>query len=273
MKNKYVAIAISVYDSDRPDFLDSSLSSLFSQSYPFIDIYMQVDGYISTELKTVLEKYSNHENFYCDFYPQNMGLAFQLNNAIEKILSTDKYSYIARMDSDDISLPDRIEKQVCYLELNPNIAVVGTSVTEFHSNGQVFEKIMPANHDDLEYNIVKRCPFNHPTVMFNLLVIKDEHLQYNGNLKNTQDYYLWVDLLSLGYKFSNIEDVLLKFRIDDNFHKRRGFKKAVNDFNSRWYAMNKLDILSASNLVHAFLLFGLRISPSFIKEFAYKKLR
>jgi hypothetical protein len=109
--------------------------------------------------------------------------------------------------------------------------------------------------------------------MFNLNVIKSDDLKYDGVLRNTQDYYLWIELLKKGYKFANLREPLLKFRIDENFHKRRGLKKAINDFNSRVYAMKALNVFSTSNILHALLLFGLRVSPSFLKKLAYDRFR
>jgi hypothetical protein len=94
-----------------------------------------------------------------------------------------------------------------------------------------------------------------------------------SSLKNTQDYYLWVDLVKDGCLFANINETLLKFRIDENFHQRRGLKKAMNDLKSRLYSFKILKNYSISNVLHVILLFILRVSPAWIKKLAYKKLR
>ncbi|MCV5855842.1 glycosyl transferase 2 family protein, partial [Escherichia coli] len=88
----------------------------------------------------------------------------------------------------------------------------------------------PSEHNSLVNNIVKRCPFNHPSVMFRIDVFEEHNLKYKDELQNTQDYYFWVDAIKSGLKLANINEPLLKFRIDDKFHSRRGVKKAKNDF-------------------------------------------
>ncbi|KPV96910.1 glycosyltransferase [Pseudoalteromonas sp. P1-8] len=268
-----VAVAISIYKNDNAKCVVASLESLVEQSYKKLDVFLQVDGFVTAEVKKVIELYQTRNNFHCEFYPENKGLAFQLNRAIERILDKDEFDYIARMDADDISFKSRIAEQVLFFEKNPEVAVLGSSIIEFDNKGNETLKLMPSEHADLTKNIIKRCPFNHPTVMFNMNVIGRADLAYDSNLKNTQDYYLWVDLLKKEYKFANLSKPLLKFRIDENFHARRGFKKAVNDFSSRIYAMKMLHIFSLSNILHTLLLFGLRLSPSFVKSFAYKRFR
>ncbi|ENG7682360.1 glycosyltransferase [Providencia stuartii] len=274
MDDRKIAVAMSVYHADKPEYFKQALNSLFEQTFPNIDIYIQVDGPISNDLKEIISIFQEQKKkIFVDFYPESRGLAFQLNRAISTILSKNQYHFIARMDSDDISDINRFQQQVDFFDKKQNIAVLGCSVIEFYNNGQEYTKIMPAEHQTLIDNIVKRCPFNHPTVMFNLSIIKKEDLLYKSELKNTQDYYLWVDLLSKGYLFANITQPLLHFRIDDNFHSRRGINKAVNDIKSRFYAMKKLKCYSIKNFCFAISLFVLRFSPIFIRKIAYKNFR
>jgi glycosyltransferase involved in cell wall biosynthesis len=273
MSCERVAIAMSVYQSDDPDRLRSALDSLIVQSYNNLDIFLQIDGEVPDKTMDVIHSFTHNRHFHCEQYPRNMGLAFQLNRVIAKIVDSNQYQYIARMDADDICDPIRIEEQVQFFKLHPEVAVLGTGVTEFYNDGSEMVKRMPSAHEQLAKNIIKRCPFNHPTVMFNLQLLSKNDLQYDSRLQNTQDYYLWVDLLHKGYQFSNISHPLLRFRVDEHFHARRGLNKAKNDFLSRVYAMRKLRCYSVSNVVHTCLLFLLRVSPQWAKKMAYRKLR
>ncbi len=273
MNKARIAVAMSVYGKDKATYLEESLDSLYRQDNKNFDVYLQVDGSITKELEKVITKYSTYENLYCNVSSENKGLAFQLNSAIMVILSSGKYEYIARMDADDICIDKRFSEQLRFFKENPDIAILGCSMIEFDHEGNENSKIMPIEHNELAKNIIKRCPVNHPTVMFNLNVIDAIDLKYNSSLQNTQDYYLWVDLMKKGYKFANLRQPLLKFRIDESFHQRRGLKKAINDFNSRLYAMQALKQFSVSNILHTILLFGLRISPSYLKKIAYSRLR
>lgn len=268
-----IAVVMSVYRNDEANNLRNALDSLVYQSYENFDVFLMVDGPISDSLGLVISEYSLRDNFFVYKEDQNRGLAFQINKAISIVIKTGSYPYIARMDADDISHKDRFLKQIKFFNTNPGISVLGTSVLEFGGVANNFIKKMPTKHTELLENIIRRCPMNHPTVMFNRRIIRSEDLKYDDKLMNTQDYYLWVDLFSKGYEFANLDEVLLNFRVDSNFHSRRGFKKALNDFKSRIYAMRKLKAYTFVNITHTVFLFFLRVSPSFVKKFAYKYLR
>ncbi|MBE8233761.1 MAG: hypothetical protein HAW67_08500 [Endozoicomonadaceae bacterium] len=97
--------------------------------------------------------------------------------------------------------------------------------------------------------------------------------RYNVSLLNTQDYYLWVDLIAAGNTFSNINKPLLYFRKNSSFYKRRGFKKVFNDIRCRLYAMQKLNCFSLKNLFYLVSLVIIRIAPSKLKKLAYHFFR
>lgn len=272
MKDK-VAVIVSVYKSDSFSFLKQSMESLLEQTYDYVDIFVQVDGWVPDDLHKLLLSYSNHEEIHVFFHDENKGLATRLNDSINYVLDLGGYDYLARMDADDISCLNRIQTQVDFLNDNKKIDVVGSDVIEISETGQtIYYKKMDSKHDVLKRKIIKKCPFNHPSVMFRIELF-EEGFRYKSELMNTQDYYLWVDLLAAGKKFANINEPLLKFRVNKSFHSRRGFKKALNDLNSRIYAFKKLDVINLSNVVHTISLFLLRIAPISIKKWAYKNLR
>lgn len=264
---------MSVYKSDSSTHLEIAIQSILNQTYRDFDLFVECDGPVSNNIKHTLDTFAGLDNVYINYNEFNSGLASRLNQIVNKAIDKDCYEFIARMDADDISNENRFKKQVDFLLTHTDISVVGSDVVEISDNGvELFYKKMDSNHADMFENIIKKCPFNHPTVMFRISVF-DNGLRYNSRLKNTQDYYLWVDLLALNAKFANVNEPLLKFRVNDSFHSRRGLKKALNDVNSRLYAFKKLDVCTISNILHTFLLFLLRISPSFIKSFAYNKFR
>lgn len=271
--NKDLVVAMSVYRTDTIEYVAGAINSILTQSYCNFDIFIEVDGPIDAELRSLLLEYGNNENIVVNFNVDNKGLATRLNDIIEKSLFENQYRFLARMDADDICHPDRFNKQVEFLINNPKISVVGSDVQEISENGEdIFYKKMDASHYELARKIIKKCPFNHPSVMFRMSVF-EEGFRYKPELMNTQDYYLWVDLLAAGKKFANVNEPLLKFRINDSFHTRRGFKKAMNDLNSRIYAFRKLNVLTFSNVIHTLNLFLLRIAPTSVKKWAYKNFR
>lgn len=272
MKNK-LAVAMSIYKSDKLEYVRESIGSITDQSYSFFDLFIEVDGPISTDVELYLRSLSNLDNVYVNYNSSNMGLARRLNDIIDKVLKKGCYTFLARMDADDISFPQRFERQIEYLNNHSEVAVVGSDVVEISEIGhELFYKRMDALHDEISRNIIKKCPFNHPSVVFRMAIF-EEGFRYKSELMNTQDYYLWVDLLAAGKKFANINEPLLKFRVNNSFHSRRGFKKAMNDLNSRIYAFKKLDTFNLGNVIHTVSLFLLRIAPTSIKKWAYSTLR
>ncbi|ANQ18447.1 glycosyl transferase [Vibrio natriegens] len=264
---------MSIYKSDVDIYVKKSIDSILSQTYRDLFLYVEVDGEIPDSIKKILLDYEGYENVSITFNENNLGLAYRLNSIIDKAVSTGSFSYLARMDADDISDRSRFKKQVEFLEANQDISVVGSDVYEISSNEELmFYKKMDSSIETIKHNIIKKCPLNHPSVMFSMSVFHEGY-RYQSHLKNTQDYYLWVDLLAAGKVISNINEPLLYFRVDDAFHTRRGFGKAVNDVKSRLYAFKKLNALTLSNSIHLALLFALRIAPAFAKKWAYRNLR
>ncbi len=269
-----IAVAMSLYNKDSVSFFKESVDSILGQSNENFEIFIQVDGKVRTDLESVLLNYNSNSKVHVFFHNENIGLAERLNNTINLVIDDFNFSYLARMDSDDISDVHRFHKQFLFMKSNPDIGVVGSDVIEINNIGEsLFYKKMHSSHTELEKNIIKRCPFNHPSVFIDLRIFREKKIRYKSELKNTQDYYLWVDMLANGVKFANINEPLLKFRVDNNFHSRRGLKKALNDFKARCYAFKHLKVLNTSNIIHTILLFLLRISPKFIKKAAYQYLR
>lgn len=271
--NPLVIVVMSVYRNDKARFLQQAIDSIVCQTYDNLLLYIAVDGPIDDAVRLLLDGCQSNQKIKIFFYEENLGLAARLNCLIDKALEKDAV-FIARMDADDISFPERITQQVDHMMRNPALGVLGASLIEIDAAGnQLFEKIMPGEHEVLSKNIIKRCPFNHPTVIFRSEIFREKGFRYNSKLLNTQDYYLWVDLLQAGVKFSNIESPLLYFRVDDLFYTRRGLAKAVNDFKARLHAMNKLKCKTFRNYFLAVALFSLRVSPSWVKKVAYRRFR
>ena len=272
MRDK-VGVVISVYKKDKVKYLKESIDSLFAQTHNYLHIFLYVDGYVEQELSDYIENLSVLSSVSVFWGKENSGLALRLNYLIDCILPIKKFKYVARMDADDICHPDRLKKQIDFLIANPEVDVVGSSIFEMNNAGQILSyKQMPTSDTELKKNIIKRCPFNHPTVMFRRRVFADGN-RYSSYLKNTQDYYLWIELAKKGYTFANIDEPLLNFRVDDNFHVRRGKSKAKNDFNAKLYAMKQLECQSIKNWSYAFAIYALRMSPPIVSKTAYKYLR
>ena len=133
-----------------------------------------------------------------------------------------QYPYLARMDADDIAVPDRFEKQLRFLEQHPDVAAVGGMIEDFSSdpNHVTGRRIVPLESEDIHRYMRSRNGMNHVTVMF-----KKEELLRVGNYRPfhlNEDYYLWVRMIQQGCQLMNIPDVLVRVRAEKEQVDRRG---------------------------------------------------
>lgn len=213
------SVCMSVYRNDSPLFLEQAIDSVVLQSVQPDEIVLVVDGPIPHALRQmVLDKQSKYPIIQPVFLSENRGLGNALKVAVENA----KYDVVARMDSDDISLPDRFEKQLLFMEENPDVDIIGGQMTEFIDapDNVVGQRNVPLSHHDIYDYMKSRCGFNHVTVMF-----KKSAVISAGNYQDwfwNEDYYLWVRMMLNGCKFANLPDVLVNVRSGLDQYARRG---------------------------------------------------
>ena len=216
------SVCMSVYKNDSPLFLEQAIDSVVKQSAQPDEVVLVVDGPIPDALRQmVLDKQNEFPIIHPVFLPENKGLGNALKVAVENA----KYDVIARMDSDDLSLPDRFEKQLSFMEENPNVDIVGGQMTEFIDTPDniVGQRMVPLSHNEIYSYMKSRCGLNHVTVMF-----KKSAVVSAGNYQDwfwNEDYYLWVRMMLHGCKFSNLPDVLVNVRSGLDQYARRGGMK------------------------------------------------
>jgi glycosyltransferase involved in cell wall biosynthesis len=184
-------------------FLEESIDSMLNQSFTDFELIIINDS--STDRsKTIIQSYDDKRIVYLE-NEQNLGLAASLNKGIE--VATGKY--IARMDGDDISLPERLEKQVRFLEKNTNVGVVGTYAEIFGDHAGLRKH--SEKNNELKVRTLFSCQFCHPTVMIRKEVLDTNGLNYNDQFSTAQDYELWSRMLEYT-DFATFPEVLLKYR-------------------------------------------------------------
>lgn len=223
MSSKYSAFSVlmSVYKNDNPNHLDFALKSIENQTVIPTEIIIVEDGPISKELKEVISKHKIHfENnrFKNVISKKNKGLAAALRLGANYVTT----EWIARMDSDDYSLPDRFEKQLALIKNNPNLVVVGGQIKEFSGNicNIVGERKVPVSKKAIGNFIKWRSPFNHPTIMIKRQVLNE----VGGYIPfgNFEDYYLWARIIARGFDVENTTSDLVYMRVDNGLYSRRG---------------------------------------------------
>lgn len=264
---KKVAFIITVYKNDNPCFFEESVSSIINQTYGFenINIYLGVDGKLTDELNKYIK--NNLSNFYKIVRnTENKGLAFTLNRLVEVL---EDEEYIFRMDSDDICCPNRVLKQITYMQENSSVLISGGAIEEFDKNGRVaMVRSYPDNTEKAKDYIYKASIFAHPAVCFNKeFFIRG--FRYNTTHKFSQDVDLWFLALKNNIEVGNISDIILKLRVNPDFYKRRSYKKAFGEF--RIYYKGIIQNYGFGfKLIYPVMRLLARLLPIFIVKFIYK---
>ena len=267
-----IAVLLPVYKKDNYSYLKLSIESIMMQSYRDIHIFIGVDGPVEKDLSDYFEILDKQEEVTVVRFNTNRGLACVLNDLIA-ICKKEGYGYYARMDADDISLPDRFEKQVKYLEEHPDVDVVGGAIEEIIGEDQLRGKHVeyPLTHKECRKFFRYRDPLAHPAVMFRPRYFEKVAMGYRNEYRKNQDTMLWFDGFMNGCVFANLKDTVLHFRINDDFYNRRnGWKRAKQMLGDR-LKMNKALGYDISANLFALGMFCMTLSPSWVKKILYKR--
>lgn len=215
MNNPLVSVILPVYNAQ--DYLKESIDCILNQSYENIEFIIINDGSKDNSEKIILS-YSDPRIKY--IYQDNCGLAGTLNVG----LSLAKGKYIARQDQDDISLVNRIKKQVEFLEKNSSVVLLGTHAKIFSESSNELKFHDHATHPAiLKFDLLFDNPFVHSSVMFRK---KDIDLvgNYNEDRSFFEDFELWSRFSEKG-SVANLSEVLVEYR-----HHDQGLSKSTTYF-------------------------------------------
>jgi glycosyltransferase involved in cell wall biosynthesis len=215
-----LAVIMSVYNNDRLIFVRESVQSILNQTFTQFDYFIVFDGPVDPEIDSYLSSLSDSRLRLYKLV-KNEGLAAALNYLLIIVLQNQEYNIIARMDADDISMPERFEKQLKFLEENDGIACVGCWYEEIDETGKHLKDIkLPVTHEELRRRYFTGTPFAHPSVMYRRDLIEKAGF-YPTDTILMEDNALWGRSLKAGLKFANIPEILIRFRIDNSFFRRR----------------------------------------------------
>lgn len=270
-----IAVILPVYKNDKVPYLHLSFDSILDQQYLDIHLYVGVDGPIGDNLVACLKEYEEKGNVSIYWFSENRGLAIVLNELLE-ICFKDGYEYIARMDADDISMPERIGKQVAYLHTHPEIDVVGGAIEEIDENSESRGKtiIYPETPEECYKFFSRRNPHAHPAVLFRKSFFDKAGCKYRPEYRQNQDTMLWLDGMSKGTKHANLPEVVLKFRFTNSLFKKRrnGWAFAKKQLEDR-KIINKMLGYGLGATIYGYMMFVMLISPAWVKKIAYKVFR
>lgn len=271
MQNRDLAVIMSLYKNDRLEFVKLAVESILSQTYRDFDFYIQYDGSIHPEVDEYLSSLTD-ERLKIQCRAENKGLAYSLNELLQLVMPKG-YNFIARMDADDISMPERFQKQLDYMNTHLEVECLGTWAIEINSKGEeYYRKQMPQSHEECYNMFRKRDCMIHPTVMY-----RRSYIEKAGNyVLDTyfgEDTMMWAQGFKARCVFGNVPEYLLQFRLDDNFFdRRRGWKHAKGIFTLR-HRVNKMLHYGIVADFWAFAYAAAKMMPKFILNIIYKTAR
>lgn len=270
---KEYSVLMSVYYKENPLFLEQAIRSMLEQTIQPEQFVIVKDGPLTDELDAVINRFQtmNVGLFTIVCLESNKGLGRALDEGIKFC----RNELIARMDSDDISLPDRCEKQLKLFQKDMDLSICSGTIAEFvdDPNNIVSYRDVPEKQEELKKRMRIRSCFNHPTVMYK----KSEVLRCGGYgaLKRKQDHDLFSRMINSDCKGYNIQSTILLFRSDNNNIKRR---KSWSNCSS--YIISQWNILKRGHCtVFDFVyvlgaqVFFLIAPNSLVKVVTYKFLR
>ncbi|ENU2505986.1 glycosyltransferase family 2 protein [Escherichia coli] len=226
-----ISVVMPVYNSEK--YLAEAIQSILNQTHKNFELICINDG-STDKSQEIIEYFSSRDARIVVINQPNKGVVSSLNLAI----SLAKYDYIARMDADDISHPTRLDKQIRYMTSNKDISILGTAYNYVDINGRVLKTRKPPQNDSRIKGIMLfGSPLCHPSVMFNKRLIGMD-LYYDNDFKHCEDYELWTRLYGK-FKFGNLPDVLLDYRIHD---------KSVSRENNELQIANKVKAINRNLL-------------------------
>lgn len=264
------SVLISIYYKEHPDHLKQCFNSLFSQTSLPNEIILIKDGPLTPQLNNIITEYaSKHPIFKIVALNQNKGLGEALNEGLKHCT----YDLIARMDTDDIALPNRFKKQVNFMRNHPEIDACSAWIDEFidSPNNIISRRTLPETPEELYKFGKSRNPLNHPAVMFRKrAVIKAGGYQH---FPLFEDYYLWVRMIMNGSKLYNLQEPLLYFRSSKEMYKRRGgLKYALTEIKFQ-ILLHKIGYISLYQMLkNCCTRFIARIIPNQLRGFLYKRI-
>jgi len=267
MKDISITVGIPFYAETNVKQLKSAVDSVLNQTRTPEVVHLIQDGYVPEGLSQVVRDYlSNCSN--CEHIElEKVGLSAALNFSIQQANTT----YYGRMDADDICFPERFERQIKFLEENPEIDILGAWSIEFKKEADIkkgFLKKLPTEYQELEKLFHYRNPLIHPTVVFRRTVFKKIGY-YNENFLSDQDLELWSRVFRNNIKITNLSEPLLYFCTQNVIKRRSSLPSVLRQVKAR-YSYNtwstKLNILKILMLLS-------RLTPHYFQKFLYKHFR
>ncbi len=264
------SVLMSVYHKEKPDFFSKAMESIWQQTVPTDDFVLVCDGPLNDELDAVIDDMEKaHPEFCVVRLEKNGGLGNALNIGIKHC----KNELVARMDSDDISRPDRCERQLAVFASNSKISLCSGIVEEFTEDKERVDvrRVPPETNEEIIAFAKKRNPFNHPCIMY-----KKSAVEAAGGYQDfylLEDYYLWIRMLMKGFLGYNIQEPLLWMRAGSDMYKRRAGWKYARTQAKLFKFMKENGFIGNGQYIKSCLIrSGSSLAPNWLRKFMFERV-
>lgn len=259
MNHPVISVIMGSYNPVSKEGLHDAVKSIIDQTYTDWEFIICDDGSAEPYASYISELANLDKRIICIKNDENHGLAYSLN----RCLDIAKGDYIARMDDDDISLPDRFEKELKFLETHSEYSWVGSEAALFDNDGRWGIGSRPEVPDVKDY--LKYSPFIHPSVMFRKKPLLNVHgYSEDKYALRCEDYELFMNLASKGYKGYNLQEILFKYQENSHAYGRKKIRYYYYEMLIRSQGFKKMDIAPVRRIPYTLkplAVAGLSVSP------------
>ncbi len=202
-----VSVLTPIYNTN-PQHLRECIDSILNQTFTDFEFLILNDSPQNTEIENIVKSYTDTRIKYYK-NDKNLGISASRN----KLLSLAQGEYLAIFDHDDISVPNRLEQQVKFLDEHPHIGVVSGNMQYFGNNNDLLS--LPESDTEIKMALTEDCSIAHTAAMIRKRVLTDNNIEYEEFFSPAEDYRLWTRLMAVT-NFHNIQTVLVKYRWDAN---------------------------------------------------------
>lgn len=248
------SVLSSIYHKEHPLHFNSCMESIWDkQTLKPTEIVLIEDGPLTPELDQIIAKWQEKlgKTLRVKKLEQNVGTGKAKNIGLKEC----NYDIVCIVDTDDVYVPERFEKQIDFLKKNPDVSIVGGQILEFVEDTQnpTGMRNVPLSNEDLRNYAKKQSPFNNMTITY-----RKSHILEVGGYQHhlwMEDYNLFLRVIAKGYKIQNLPDVLVYARIDNGMHGRR---KGFQYIKSEKQLLDLKKQLKLQNPLYANMLFLVR---------------
>lgn len=241
------SVLMAVYRGEKPENFAVSVQSMLDQTARTDDFVIVCDGPLTPALDAVVEDFAARYPglFRIVRLPENVGVGPAVNAG----LAVCRNELVARMDSDDIAVPDRCEKQLARFAACPELTLLGGMIEEFDDRtGSVIAiREVPLDNEGIRRYARRRSPVNNVTAMYR----KSAALAVGGyrTLRRAEDYDLYLRMLIRGYYAENLPQTLVKVRVSSDTHRRRASWPALKGCAGIWWNAYRAGFSSLADLL------------------------